>query len=150
MVELSKEGLYGYLFFCYGTLFASIMFFIHRMHVNSRRRRRCFKWSDLYIIDPETGNYKWGALLGLLCYSAIYQGGNILTILAFQFSSLSGVNQGIIISIYSMVPIWSAAIAYYAYSEKLQPNHYVGMVLLTLCMTLISLSNVLDTSTMVL
>lgn len=31
MVELSKEGLYGYLFFCYGTLFASIIFFIHRM-----------------------------------------------------------------------------------------------------------------------
>ena len=32
MVELSKEGLYGYLFFCYGTLFASVCFFIKRMH----------------------------------------------------------------------------------------------------------------------
>lgn len=32
LVELSKEGIYGYLFFCYGTLFASIVFFVHKMN----------------------------------------------------------------------------------------------------------------------
>jgi len=72
MVELSKEGLYGYLFFCYGTLFASIVFFLHRMHLISRRRRKWFKWSDLYIIDADSGRYKWGAIFGLFCYSVIY------------------------------------------------------------------------------
>jgi drug/metabolite transporter (DMT)-like permease len=46
-----------------------------------------------------------------------------------------------------MVPIWSAAIAYKVYHESLQFNHYVGMALLTICMGLISLSNVLDIST---
>lgn len=117
MVELSKEGLYGYLFFCYGTLFASIVFFIHRMHLAKTRRGRFFKRSDLYILNPETGELKWGAIGGLASYSIIYQGGNILTILAFEYSSLSGINQGIIISIYSMVPIWSAAIAYRVYHE---------------------------------
>lgn len=34
LVELSKEGLYGYLYFCYGTLVASILFFTHRMSQN--------------------------------------------------------------------------------------------------------------------
>lgn len=72
MVELSKEGLYGYLFFCYGTLFASIVFFIHRMHIAKIRRARYFKWSDLYIINPDTGEYKWGAIAGLTSYSIIY------------------------------------------------------------------------------
>jgi len=46
-----------------------------------------------------------------------------------------------------MVPIWSAAIAYRVYHEKLQLNHYAGMTLLTICMGLISLSNILDRST---
>eukprot|EP00347_Sterkiella_histriomuscorum_P013462 403364621 len=46
-----------------------------------------------------------------------------------------------------MVPIWSAAIAYRVYHEKLQFNHYAGMTLLTICMGCISLSNILDEST---
>ena len=149
MVELSKEGLYGYLFFCYGTLFASCAFFLHRMNMAYSKRGRYFKWSDLYILNSNTGRIKWGTVVGLLLYSLMYQGGNILTILAFQYSSLSGVNQGIIISIYSMVPIWSAAIAYYVYKEKLQWNHCIGMVMLSLCMALISLSNIYDKDTRV-
>ena len=144
MVELSKEGLYGYLFFCYGTLFAAIVFFMQRMHLQQNVRGRYFKWSDLYIINKQTGRFRWSTIGGLTAYSLIYQAGNICTIMAFQYCSLSGVNQGIIISIYSMVPIWAAAIAYFAYNEKLQANHYIGMTLLTLCMTLISLSDVFD------
>lgn len=83
MVELSKEGLYGYLFFCYGTLFASILFFVHKMKLAYNRRRKYFKWSDLYIINYETGKFRWKTIGGLAAYSMIYQLGNIFTILAF-------------------------------------------------------------------
>ncbi len=51
LVELSKEGIYGYLFFCYGTLFASVVFFIHKMCYQKSIRGKYFKWSDLYFID---------------------------------------------------------------------------------------------------
>ena len=47
-----------------------------------------------------------------------------------------------------MVPIWSAAIAYFVYQEKLQINHYIGMAMLFLCMTFISLSNFVDKDTL--
>ena len=43
-----------------------------------------------------------------------------------------------------MVPIWSAAIAIKVYDENLQTNHLIGMIMLTICMALISLSNVFD------
>ena len=72
MVELSKEGLYGYLFFCYGTLFASVFFFLHRIFNTYNQRGKFFKWSDLYIIDSDTGTYKWRTILGLVTYSTIY------------------------------------------------------------------------------
>lgn len=48
-----------------------------------------------------------------------------------------------------MVPIWAAAVAYSVYDEKLQPNHWVGMGLLTMCMTLISLSDLIGVDTRV-
>jgi multidrug transporter EmrE-like cation transporter len=141
LVELSKEGIYGYLFFCYGTLFASLTFFMHKKYFHKKDRDRAFKRSDLYFIDSDTGDYKWNVIWGLTIYSIIYLLGNILTILSFSFSINSHVNQGIIVSIYSMVPIWAAAVAYKLYSERLELNHWIGMLLLILCMTTISMSN---------
>ena len=49
-----------------------------------------------------------------------------------------------------MVPIWAAAVAYIMYNEQLQINHWVGMIMLVLCMTLISLSNIFDKDTSLL
>ena len=72
LVELSKDGLYGYMFFCYGTLFATAVFFINRINISYSKRKRYFKWSDLYIINKDTGKYRWFTIFGLASYSVIY------------------------------------------------------------------------------
>ena len=52
---------------------------------------------------------------------------------SFRFALSAELNQGVIASLFSMAPAFSAMIAYFMFSEKLKRFHVVGMILMFLC-----------------
>jgi drug/metabolite transporter (DMT)-like permease len=62
-------------------------------------------------------------------------------VLAFSYSQLSGVNEGIITSIWAITPLFGALLDYWAFNVRLTLKHLIGVLALIACATCISLSS---------
>lgn len=67
--------------------------------------------------------------------------------MTMYFSHISGVNVGIISTIWSVQPLIAAIIDWIIYREKLKLNHYIGMVLVVLGALAIGFAGILKTTT---
>ena len=71
-----------------------------------------------------------------LCFA-----GGYFMILSFQVAILSGINQGIITSLFSLTTLFVAVACRFLFKEYLKLYHYIGIGLTILCAAFIGLNS---------
>lgn len=68
-------------------------------------------------------------------------GGAVFTTLTMTYSLYSGVNQGVISTLFVLSSIIIAIMSYFILGEKMNMSHYGGMLLMIMCAIVLSFAN---------
>ena len=145
--EVSEHGLISKWLMSFGFF---ILCFIYMMVVCGYQRYTkgyFFKLtkSDLWKVDESdgrgTGSFDWSRFWGLLGAALSNFFGTLFVALCFQYSLLSGVNQGVVSTLFVLSSIFCAILAYFLMNEVMSLTESFGMLLVILCGVIIAFSN---------
>jgi drug/metabolite transporter (DMT)-like permease len=91
-------------------------------------------------VNSETGEFNYYYIVAVIIDSVAAFVSGILIIFTFRYALLSGLNQGVMTSMFSLTSIYVALISYWLWDEKLHIFHLYGMIFLVACALLISFS----------
>ena len=81
-------------------------------------------------------------LLGFIAYCCVYLCIQNMAMLTMFTAKLAGVNVGVIITIWSINPLFMALLDYLFFGQKLKYYHVIGTISIVICTIVISLSGV--------
>ena len=93
-----------------------------------------------FIID---GKVEWGNIGWFTFYCLNYVTYQTIVVLTFYFCILASLNAGVVTTIWSITPLFTAMFAFILFGERLSHKHLIGLVCLVLCVALISMNELI-------
>lgn len=81
-------------------------------------------------VNSSTGNFNYFYIFAVILDSVAAFTSGILIIIGFKYALYSGLNQGVMTSLFSLTSIYIALISYWLFKEALHIFHFIGMVFL--------------------
>ena len=139
--ECGSMGIQGLLYLSPGSLICGIVFFGWKMVEEYKRNGVC--WTYLNFMEEDTNQVKWGCVGGFLVFCAIYATYQALVVVCFGLCMEAGINAGVVSTIWSISPLFSAVADFLVFNQRLTTKHMMGVLSLVLCAAAISLINVI-------
>ncbi|CDW83526.1 UNKNOWN [Stylonychia lemnae] len=138
--EISKLGWTGVIYISPGTLICCITYFTYKTIDEYMTRGFC--WTDLNLMDKHTNHIVWRNIVDVIIYCLLYLTIQTVVIGTFGLCLQANLNAGIVSTIWSASPLYSAILDYFFFKQSLNVNHIIGIFSLILCAACISLSNI--------
>lgn len=135
----SRSGPLCILYFSLGSLLSGATYNYLHCFKNCRTQGRF--WLDQNIIID--GQFKCVNFLGFIVFSFLYFLIQNMAFMTMWFADLAQVNVGLITVIWSINPLYMAAVDYFLFNTKLKCFHLVGTILIVGCTILLSLKPII-------
>lgn len=126
-------------YFISGNIIAGLIYFFNKSCQNYQSGGSF--WNNQNVIVD--GKLKIRNLCGYLAYCAVYLCIQNMAMLTMYCAKLAQINVGVIITIWSINPLFMALLDYLFFGQKLQYYHVIGTVAIVICTVVISLSGVI-------
>jgi drug/metabolite transporter (DMT)-like permease len=142
LIEVSTLGMISFAYMGPGILLASVCYYITESTSNYIKG----KSSSVDFNIRKNNSIEWWNILGMIGIGAIYTTISFLVLIIFMLCRKSGMNAGIVTTIWSTSPLFGAMLDYLIFGQKLNSSHIAGVFCVVLCAIFISISNVLSTT----
>jgi uncharacterized membrane protein len=96
---------------------------------------------DGEFTSPEQYRFKWLSILFLLTQALPNIIGLLWVTYAFKFALLAQINQGCVVSMFSMTSVYIALIFYLQFGETFSRSKLIGLLLMTACIACIAIES---------
>ncbi|CAI2372086.1 unnamed protein product [Moneuplotes crassus] len=129
-----------------GMVISAIIYYIYKFIMAKKNGEEFFNREESVFLDQKT-NFAHGSrgrvepwiVVGILVNNIFKIGGGLVVIIAFKMALESGLNQGIITSLFGMTPFLASLCFYCLFNEKLRISQVAGMMFMVGCIVCIGL-----------
>ncbi|CAI2371700.1 unnamed protein product [Moneuplotes crassus] len=129
-----------------GMIISAIIYYIYKFIMAKKNGEEFFNREESVFLNQKR-NFAHGSrgrvepwiVIGILVNNIFKIGGGLVVIIAFKLALESGLNQGIITSIFGMTPFLASLCFYCFFNEKLRISQVVGMMFMVGCIVCIGL-----------